>query len=404
MSEVEGGKLRSIRARALVLDAERSIDDGAVIVDGEAIVAVGPAAGLWDTVSPTDRIDLGDVVLAPGLIDAHAHLELSALEGCSERGAKFERWVGDLLASRVATPESTLLGARDRVAGDLLDSGTTIVGDIDSLGLDPLVAPGPERLVYRELLDARDPKRTEGEMEKIVRAVEESGPEWIGLSPHAPFSVSDALLASIAEKASRLPRAMHWAETEEEVRWFDGDPGWFDRFFPRDSTMHGLDALERHGLLDARTALVHGNHPRPGEPERIARAGATVVHCPGSHAYFDRAPFPLDLYRDAGVTLALGTDSAASNDGVDMRREMARFLDTQPGVSPAEVWRAATAGGAAALGLKGRVGVIERGFRADFAAFRCAAPAGAALLEQLVAGIPAVESVWLRGRCVRHRA
>ena len=112
MSEVGGGKLRSIRARALVVDAERSIDDGAVIVDGEAIVAVGPAAGLWDTVSPTDRIDLGDVVLAPGLINAHAHLELSALEGCSERGAKFERWVGDLLASRVATPESTLLSWR----------------------------------------------------------------------------------------------------------------------------------------------------------------------------------------------------------------------------------------------------------------------------------------------------
>ena len=80
------------------------------------------------------------------------------------------------------------------------------------------------------------------------------------------------------------------------------------------------DAVSR--FVGPRTTLVHGNHPARGEPARIAASGAVLVHCPGTHAYFDREPFPWSRYRRAGVSLALGTDSLASNDELDMFREM----------------------------------------------------------------------------------
>ena len=96
-----------------------------------------------------------------------------------------------------------------------------------------------------------------------------------------------------------------------------------------------IRALERAGLLGSRTALIHANWPGPGEVERVAAAGAMVVHCPGSHAFFDRAPFPLDRYRAAGIPVALGTDSAASNAALDMRREM-RLLRNSRRIEPRE--------------------------------------------------------------------
>ena len=98
----------------------------------------------------------------------------------------------------------------------------------------------------------------------------------------------------------------------------------------------GLDRIEAAGLLGRRTSLVHGNYPSSGELPRIARSGATVVHCPGSHAFFRREPFPLARYRRAGVPIALGTDSAASNGSLDMRREMALLRRAHAGLAPAE--------------------------------------------------------------------
>jgi cytosine/adenosine deaminase-related metal-dependent hydrolase len=152
--------------------------------------------------------------------------------------------------------------------------------------------------------------------------------------------------------------------------------------------------------LRAPLSLVHGNFPARGEAERIAAAGAVVVHCPGSHAWFEREPFPLEHYRRRGVVLALGTDSLASNEALDLRREMALLRRAHPHLRPEFVWDMATRNGARALGAAGRIGELIPGSAADICAFRTDADTRTDALEQLTSSAPAVAGVWIGGRGV----
>jgi 5-methylthioadenosine/S-adenosylhomocysteine deaminase len=168
----------------------------------------------------------------------------------------------------------------------------------------------------------------------------------------------------------------------------------------------GLDAIEASGLLGPRLTLVHGNHPSPGDVSRIARAGAVLVHCPGTHLFFGRAPFPLRRWLDAGVTVALGTDGLSSNADLDMRREMSLLRRANPRLPPETVFDLATRAGALALGLAGRAGEIVPGAFADLCAHRYAgSPASGRrgsdeLLDALTWGRTSVAGVWIGGRAV----
>ncbi|MEO0652436.1 MAG: amidohydrolase family protein [Planctomycetota bacterium] len=390
--------LRLLRARAVLSDPDRYQAGGGVLIRGGTVLASGPIAALRRRAPGVVERDLGDTLITPGLVNAHAHLELGALAASTRGALQFERWVEALVGARRAADPSALLSERDAGARRLLETGTTTVGDIDSLGLAPL-SFGPRRVVQRELLDARDPGRREAALGQFAAPPTLGALEHEGVSPHAPFSVSHALLEAIAPRVERerIPVAMHWAETPEEVAWCDGAEAWFDRYFPREPHLHGLDALEHAGLLGARTALIHGNHPRPDEPRRVAEAGATVVHCPGCHTWFERGPFPLREYVEAGCHLALGTDSLASNDDLDLRRELTLAVG-RGAWTPRQAWTAATLGGARAVGLEGRVGRLESGFWADLSVFEDPPETLAGILEWLVESRPNLHSVWVAGQ------
>jgi cytosine/adenosine deaminase-related metal-dependent hydrolase len=166
----------------------------------------------------------------------------------------------------------------------------------------------------------------------------------------------------------------------------------------------GLDTLEREGLLSPRLALVHGNRPASGDVERIVRAGATLVHCPGTHRFFDRDPFPLREWLDAGACIALGTDGLSSNGALDMRREMALLRGAHPWLAPERVLEMATRAGARALGFLGEAGEIARGAWADLSAHAFPDLSGRELsssrrvLDALTHGRSRVDSVWVGGR------
>jgi cytosine/adenosine deaminase-related metal-dependent hydrolase len=159
----------------------------------------------------------------------------------------------------------------------------------------------------------------------------------------------------------------------------------------------GLELLEAAGLLTRRTALVHGNCPRAGEPGLLARRSVTLVHCPGTHAFFRRPPFPLERYRAARVSLALGTDSLASNEALDLRREMALARASFRGLDPAEIFAMATEGGARAL-AQPCLGHLRPGAAADLAAWRLEGVTLAAALDELTTARPPVARVFVAGR------
>ncbi|MCE9593370.1 MAG: amidohydrolase family protein [Planctomycetes bacterium] len=344
--------------------------------------------------------DLGEALVAPGFVDAHAHLELTFLTGALKPGLPFGAWVREVVARRAAVGRSVLERAVETGARELLRHGTTTVGDIDTTGASAraLVRTPLRHVLFREVLDAYDPLRTHAALRSVSRALAPRARRVEGLSPHAPFTTSLALLAGLAPIARRreLAVSIHWSETEAEVDWLERGAGPLAPLLGPSPRRAGLELLRDAGLLGRRTSLVHGNHPRRGEPEALARAGATLIHCPGCHAWFGREPFPLARYRKAGVRIALGTDSSASNDTLDPRAELARFARLHPSVPTREVWRMATIDAAAALGLADLIGTLAPGRAADFVAFDT--PRGAPSFDELVHARPAVRAVWIAGR------
>ena len=391
-----------VRARSL-LGGASWIDGGGLRLERGRIERVFRSGRALERArAPRERLlDLGDVVLVPGFVNAHAHLELGGLAGRLPRERGFVGWIRALIRARARLSRRDFEDAVRAGTERLLASGTTSIGDVDSTGTTSALAAGlgPRFVVYREVLDAWNAARTAPALERVRRALPRRALAREGLSPHAPYTTSDALLGRAGALAARrrLAVSVHWAETREELDWLSRGSGDMAAILPRSPHRSGLELLACAGLLNARTSLVHGNHPGRAEPERIARAKVTLVHCPGTHAFFQREPFPLERYRRAGVAVALGTDSLASNRTLDMRAETALFRRAFPQLSPEHVFAMATVHGARALGSAAPAGELVPGAPADFAAYRCGERSGRGALDELTGGGGTVSAVWVAG-------
>jgi cytosine/adenosine deaminase-related metal-dependent hydrolase len=338
----------------------------------------------------------------PGLVNAHAHLQLPAL---AHRPDGFVPWIGAVLAARSGlTPraECRLVAAGVR---QLLADGTTAVGDIDSTGTSAAeLAASPLRgRCYRELLgfhlDRPAARALLRERPTCARAA--TGIAG-GYSPHAPYSASAELIR--AAIATRAPLAIHCAEVPEEQQFLRTGRGPFAELLlrlgrlPADFRAPGVGAvrwLERLGALQPRTQLVHCQELERGDVARIVRAGACIVVCPGTIEYFRRTPPPVPQWLAAGIPVAFGTDSRASNSGLSMRGELARAARLWPELAPATLWAMATTHGGRALGRTG-LGRLRVGGHADF----CTVPAAASpavLLAGIVARASVPTAVWVGG-------
>ncbi|MBK7643536.1 MAG: amidohydrolase family protein [Planctomycetes bacterium] len=400
-----------VRSRWLIAEGAQPVREGGLwIVRGRiegVLRSPGEVRACQRRRSPR-MVDLGDALVAPGFVDAHAHLELSALAARVPAGRNFAAWIRTLIAERGKTSSKRLAAGARAGADALLASGTTLVADIDSLGLLARALRGHplRRIPFHELLDARDPARTRPALARAHAALRAARRLGHGLSPHAPTTVSAALASGIARLAKRRrARVMvHWAETAEEERWLESGEGPLAALLGASPLQRGLDLLEAAGLLGRRTLLVHGNLARPDERERVARAGAVLVHCPGTHAFFARPRFALGAWRSAGARLALGTDSLASNGALDMRAEIAQLLRTQPALHPREAWLLGTRDGAEALGLAQRAGELRRGAFADFAVFGAGPARAGEIWEHLCRPGAPVREVWIAGKPVFRAA
>jgi len=362
------------------------IPRGVVVVDFDRIAYVGPAA---DAPDGKDE-DLGEVILMPGLVNAHCHLELTAMRGFLE-DLEFRRWILRLTAARRAVLDrDALLDSARYGLEEGIRAGVTTYADTCESGvvMQAMREAGVRGIMYQEVFGPDPSQCTEsirGLREKVagLRYLETSLVR-VGVSPHAPYTVSDDLFRATAALARELhlPVAVHVAESALEQRFIvqgEGEfaDGWRRRGIavsPRGRSPIAL--LESLDVLSAQPLLIHCVRVDAEDIRAIAGSRSGVAHCPASNAKLGHGIAPIDELLAAGVPVGLGSDSMASNNRMDLLEEARLALlaqrarlsshETPDAVAVLEM---ATVGGAAALGLSDVIGTLDVGKQADLAAF-----------------------------------
>lgn len=368
------------------------IEDGAVAVRGAVIEAVGPAVELRERYPQAAVEDFGQAAIMPGLINAHSHLELTVMRGFLDaEDLNFTAWLEKLTRARAERMTDEHIATS--IAWGLMEairSGVTTVADASTNGVIAarvLNEAGLRGIVFQETFGP-DPKVASARIDELRETLRsarkfESPLVTIGISPHAPYSVSAPQLALLAEMASveSLPVMMHAAESVDELNFLRDGSGRFadglrrrgiEWLVPRCST---ITHLERTGVLRTRPLLAHCVTIEGGDITTVQQAGASVAHCPKSNAKLGHGPAPLAQLVQAGVPIGLGSDSVASNNLMDLFEE-ARFAVFQSRVRERGTDRAGlvdahralrflTWEGARALGLDGRIGSLEPSKQAD---------------------------------------
>lgn len=371
------------------------VADGAVLVDERGgIAAVGPRDAI-DVPAGAERVDLPDAVLLPGLVNTHAHPELAMFRGALE-DLPFRDWILRLVgAKRAVLREEDYEAAAMWTAVEAIRAGITTIGatEASSAAVRALVESGLRGIVYQEVFGP-DPRGAGASMKELLRSLEGARSlaterVGVGISPHAPYTVSDDLYRAAAElaRSESLPMALHIAESSAEralVVGGDGDfaPGLAARGIATPSRGRSpIALLRRLGVLDLAPLLIHCVDVDAEDIAAIASAGATVAHCPIANAKLGHGVAPVPELRSAGVVVGMGTDSVASNNRLDLfeearfagllHRAMRRSHDLLPA---ADLLRMVTLEGARALGLGDRIGSLEPGKAADMCAVSLAGP------------------------------
>jgi cytosine/adenosine deaminase-related metal-dependent hydrolase len=314
------------------------------------------------------------------LVNAHTHLDLTGLRGLAPPSPDFTGWLRNVIIHRRnRSPEQVQADLRAGLA-ESLRFGTTLLGDIAAAGLSwPLLAQGPARaVVFYELLglpqERAEPAWTAAEA--WLGAHPGTATCRPGLSPHAPYSVSDWLFHRAAKAANqlRLPLATHLAETAAECELLAEHRGPFVDFLAELGVWvpdNLVTSPEEVGLIydgdvhdpAVPRLYVHGNYLDPMLLHIVSRG--TLVYCPRTHAAFGHPPHPFRDFLSRGVRIALGTDSLASNPDLDVLAE-ARFLHRlYPDLPGDRLLHMATLAGAEALGWANETGSLTPGKSAD---------------------------------------
>jgi 5-methylthioadenosine/S-adenosylhomocysteine deaminase len=378
-------------ARWVLPITQPPIENGTVVENDGRITYVGPRA---DAPAGKDY-ELGESILLPGLINTHTHLELTAMRGFLEN-CQFAEWIDKLRQSRneVLDDQMLLDSARFGLV-EGLEAGITTYADTCSSGvaMQAMLEQEVRGIMYQEVFGP-DPSHCDQAMrdlhERLARFTAlQTDLVTLGVSPHAPYTVSDPLYAAAAKLARErnLPLAMHIAESaaeEEIVTKASGD--FADRWRRRGIEVSKrarspIALLEKHDVLQPGSLLIHCIRVDDADISTIARRGCSVAHCPASNAKFGHGIAPLLPLLAAGIPVGIGSDSVASNNRMDILDESRLAVLIHRGATRKhdafgahQALELATIGGARALGLDDRVGSLEAGKDADLAAFRIDLP------------------------------
>lgn len=363
------------------------IRDGAIVFENDTIIAVGNHRDLRRAYPQAIVEELPDAILLPGLINAHAHLELSDLSS-GPQPTDFVDWLMNLISQTSrwgnALPQRIKHAVQIGVA-QCLRFGVTTVGDISKqcMFTRPVLRDGPLRVISYGEIQAMAKRRNlfDERLAAATDTTDESDRLHIGISPHAPYTVEpQAYQRSLAyARQHHRPIATHLAETPQEATFLSDHTGPFRRLWEV-----GVNAWDDHvprfeggpirfakqvGLLDYPTLLAHVNYCDDDELKILAAGQASVVYCPRTHAYFGHPPHRWRDMLSSGINVAVGTDSCASSPNLNLLDDLRLLHRIAPEVDAIDLWQMATARAARALNLENTIGGLEPGKRADIVAF-----------------------------------
>ena len=374
-----------IHATLLTMTDEKGglLPDGAVAIEGNRILAVGPTRELMERYSARTVDDVAGKAVMPGLVDAHIHTSMALYRGVAQ---DTHHWL-----QKGVGPFFTAINEAEAVAGSMLNiveglkAGTTTFSDFDNPM--PLIAenyrmtgargrltatvnqlpPGLHRLKVDELypLDEVIGRKKLAEALQLIENWHEkaNGRITVMVGPQGPDMVTEALLKEMKSLALHYKTRihMHVAQGDREIHQMERRYG--------QRTIPWLDSI---GYLDEKLVAVHLTEATDDEAALLAKRGAAMIHCPGSIGIIDGMVPPVMAFLDAGGVAGLGSDNAPGNNCNNMFNEMKsaavfnKIKAKDPTVMPAEkVLRMATIEGARAIGLEEEIGSLEPGKKAD---------------------------------------
>jgi 5-methylthioadenosine/S-adenosylhomocysteine deaminase len=406
---------RRLSARWVVPIEAPPIEYGAVLLgpDGR-IAAVGPEARVPRPADVPSE-EFGDALLLPGLINTHTHLELTGMGGDPPE-PEFASWIRRLREAKTALAADAFVSAARQGLADCWAAGVTTVADTGDSGavIQALAEAGGSGIAYQEVFGPH-PDHCDESLRGLQSRVDAlsrfaGGRVQVGVSPHAPYTVSGPLYRATAAwaRAAELPVAVHLAESPAESALLSGAIGsfaeaWRRRGIPMPAPLgySPVRWLDEHGVLAARTLCIHVVQATGLDIDRLATAGAAVAHCPRSNRAHGHGDAPLAALLAAHIRVGVGTDSVVSVGELDLLAE-ARAARALAGLDAAQALALCTLSAARALGLESEIGGLRAGKWADCVVMRCP-PAGAVLApeEQALAGGPRdVIATYVGGRDV----
>ena len=365
---------RRLAARWVIPIEDHPIERGAVLIgDDGRILAVGRD----DRVARPPAVpaeEYGDAVLLPGLINTHTHLELTGLEGGAPE-PDFPEWIMSVRERKAARTGEQFLAAAHAGLAACWAAGVTTVADTGDSGavIQALAQAGGSGIAYQEVFGPH-PGDLDVSLAGLQARVEalgafSGGRVRMGVSPHAPYSVSGQLYAATARwaRAESLPLATHVAESRAECDLLARGMGgfaeaWRRRGIPLPSSLGWtpLEWLDEHGVLGESTLCIHGVQVTATDLERMQVTGAALAHCPLSNHAHGHGTAPVREYLERGIRVGLGTDSVMSVGVLDLLAE-ARAMRRAAGLDAPRALALCTLDAARALGVDGEVGSLRTG-------------------------------------------
>jgi cytosine/adenosine deaminase-related metal-dependent hydrolase len=384
-------------ATVITMNPQRHIiDHGAVVVDGDKIVAVGKSRDVVEKYPQKRRIDCNGKVLMPGLIDTHVHTAQAMLRGCAD-----DLYLLDWLIKRVWVLQGSYTEEDGKASAalcmlEMIKSGTTSFIECmlaERYGFDGVaevvVQSGMRAAIGKIVMDLPSYAEAEGVMhpgmvedgETSIQNTLTAYDKWhsaadgriqVWFGPRTPGGVTPGLYDQISALAKErdMGITVHLSEVREDLDYARSE-----------GFRSPIAFAQAHGLLGPRSVLAHCVWTDEQDWALMAETGTHVTHNPASNSKCASGIAPVHGMLKAGVNVTLGCDGGPSNNTYDMIRDLrmvsylANLREEDPTVVPAEaVLEIATIHGAKAMGLENEIGSIEVGKKADFILINMDAP------------------------------